>query len=210
MSAEGLTPVLVARGGIPVGVIAVADTPRQGVRDVVDLLHQQGVESLVMLTGDTAVAARALAAKIGIDDVRSDLMPEDKVTAIEELRRSHRGVAMVGDGINDAPALARADLGIAIGAGTDVAIESAGVVLASSDPRGVADTITLSRASYRKMLQNLAWATGYNAIGLPVAAGVLAGVGFLMPPAVGAAVMSISTIVVALNAQLLRRLRFSR
>jgi Cd2+/Zn2+-exporting ATPase len=157
MSAEGLTPVLVARGGIPVGVIAVADTPRPGVRDVVDLLHQQGVASLVMLTGDTAVAARALAAKIGIDDVRSDLMPEDKVTAIEELRRSHRGVAMVGDGINDAPALASADRAIVMGAaGSDVALETADMALMSDDLLRVPYAIRLSKATLRNIRTNLA------------------------------------------------------
>jgi Cd2+/Zn2+-exporting ATPase len=135
----------------------VADTPRPGVRDVVDLLHQQGVASLVMLTGDTAVAARALAAKIGIDDVRSDLMPEDKVTAIEELRRSHRGVAMVGDGINDAPALASADLAIVMGAaGSDVALETADMALMSDDLLRVPYAIRLSKATLRNIRTNLA------------------------------------------------------
>jgi Cu2+-exporting ATPase len=166
---------------------------------------------VAMLTGDSQEVAHFVAAKLGITEVFAEVLPAQKSATVEKLQEGgkHR-VAMVGDGVNDAPALARADIGIAIGAGTDVAIESAGVVLASDDPRGVVDILTLSRAGYRKMLQNLAWATGYNVIGLPLAAGVLAGVGFLMPPAVGAVVMSVSTIVVALNAQLLRRLRFRR
>ncbi len=164
-----------------------------------------------MLTGDAHQVANWVAEKLGITEVFAEVLPGQKSDIVARLQADGaKRVAMVGDGVNDAPALARADVGIAIGAGTDVAIESAGIVLASSDPRGVVDAITLSRAGYRKMLQNLAWATGYNVLGLPLAAGVLAGVGFVMPPAVGAAVMSVSTIVVALNAQLLRRMKFPR
>ena len=164
-----------------------------------------------MMTGDSHAVADWVAAELGIDEVYAEVLPEQKAATVARIQNGgmHR-VAMVGDGVNDAPALATADLGIAIGAGTDVAIESAGIVLASSDPRGVADAIALSRATYRKMLQNLGWAAGYNVVGLPLAAGVLAGVGFLMPPAVGAIVMSASTVVVALNAQLLRFVRFAR
>ena len=164
-----------------------------------------------MLTGDSHAVAARIAGELGIDEVFAEVLPGEKSAVVARLQAegAHR-VAMVGDGVNDAPALARADLGIAIGAGTDVAIESAGVVLASNDPRGVVDTITLSRAGYRKMLQNLAWATGYNVVGITLAAGVLAGVGILLPTALGALLMSASTIVVALNAQLLRRLRFRR
>ena len=160
-----------------------------------------------MITGDAHQVAQAVADDLGISQVFAEVLPENKDQAVAELQSRGKGVAMVGDGVNDAPALARADVGIAIGAGTDVAIESAGVVLVSDDPRGVLDVIRLSRASYGKMVQNLAWATGYNLFALPVAAGVLAWAGVTLAPAVAAILMSLSTIVVALNAQLLRRLR---
>ncbi len=159
-----------------------------------------------MITGDARQVADAVAAELGVDEVMAEVLPEDKADAVADLRRRGLQVAMVGDGVNDAPALASADVGIAIGAGTDVAIESAGVVLASDDPRGVVSVRRLSAASYRKMRQNLAWAVGYNVIAIPLAAGVLAPVGFILPPAVGALAMSVSTIVVAANAMLLRGL----
>ncbi len=191
-------------------MFALADTVRPESAEAVALLRARGIR-VAMLTGDSHAVANWVAAKLGITEVFAEVLPGQKSEVVARLQsEGSNRVAMVGDGVNDAPALTRADIGIAIGAGTDVAIESADVVLASSDPRGVADMITLSRASYRKMLQNLAWGTGYNVIGLPLAAGVLAGVGFVMPPAVGAAVMSVSTIVVAFNAQLLRRMRFRR
>jgi Cu2+-exporting ATPase len=151
--------------------------------------------------------ADAVAGDLGIDEAFAEVLPEDKDKAVIELQGRGRSVAMVGDGVNDAPALARADVGLAIGAGTDVAIESAGVILASSDPRGVAGVVRLSRASYRKMVQNLAWAAGYNIVAIPLAAGALAWAGITLSPAVGAILMSLSTIVVALNAQLLRRVQ---
>src|SRR3954471_7486697 len=162
-----------------------------------------------MITGDARSVAEATAADLGfqpgVDGVFAEVLPADKDRAVADLQARGLRVAMVGDGVNDAPALARADVGVAIGAGTDVAMESAGVVLPSSDPRGVTGVIRLSRASYRKMTQNLAWAAGYNIIAIPLAAGVLAWTGFTLSPAVGAILMSASTIVVALNAQLLRR-----
>jgi Cu2+-exporting ATPase len=159
----------------------------------------------VMITGDARSVAEHVAAEVGVDDVFAEVLPGDKDGAVARLQGRGASVAMVGDGVNDAPALARADVGLAIGAGTDVAIESAGVVLAGSDPRAVAHVIRISRATYRKMRQNLAWAAGYNVVAIPVAAGALAWAGITMPPALGAVLMSVSTIVVALNAQLLRR-----
>src|SRR5688500_12955346 len=161
---------------------------------------------VAMITGDAKEVAAAVAEDLGIDEFFAEVMPEDKDSKVAELQKRGLQVAMVGDGVNDAPALARADVGIAIGAGTDVAIESAGVILASDDPRAVVGVIKLSKASYRKMVQNLAWATGYNAFAIPLAAGVMAWAGFTLSPAVGAVLMSLSTIVVAANAQLLRRL----
>jgi len=158
-----------------------------------------------MLTGDNRATAEAVARGLGITEVEAEVLPEQKSAVIARLRSQGRAVAMAGDGVNDAPALARADVGIAIGAGTDVAIESADVVLASNDPRAVVALIHLSRASYRKMLQNLGWAAGYNVVAIPLAAGAFAWAGITLGPEVGAVLMSLSTIVVALNAQLLRR-----
>ncbi len=188
-----------------IGSIALEDDVRPESRHAIDALHSRGIQ-VVMITGDSQAVADHVAEQLGIDEVFAEVLPEDKDRAVVELQDRGRTVAMVGDGVNDAPALARADVGLAIGAGTDVAIESAGVVLASSDPRRVLSVIELSRASYRKMLQNLAWAAGYNVLAIPLAAGVLAPIGFVLPPAVGALLMSFSTIVVAANAQLLRRL----
>ena len=161
---------------------------------------------VVMITGDARQVADAVGADLGVDEVFAEVLPEDKDAKVAELQARGLEVAMVGDGVNDAPALARADVGIAIGAGTDVAIESAGLILASSDPRAVVCIIRLSKAAYRKSLQNLWWAAGYNVVSIPLAAGALAWAGVSMPPAVAALLMSVSTIVVAANAQLLRRL----
>ncbi|QDY06264.1 heavy metal translocating P-type ATPase [Micromonospora sp. HM134] len=194
-----------------VGLLALADQVRPEAREAVDALRAEGVRTIAMITGDARPVAEAVAADLGfrpgVDEVFAEVLPADKDRQVAGLQRRGLRVAVVGDGVNDAPALARADVGIAIGAGTDVAVESAGVVLASSDPRGVAGVLRLSRAAYRKMLQNLAWAAGYNVVALPLAAGVLAGAGITLGPAVGAILMSASTIVVALNAQLLRRVR---
>jgi P-type Cu2+ transporter len=161
---------------------------------------------VVMLTGDAESVARSVAEELGIDRVFAGVRPSDKASKVDELQQEGQKVAFVGDGVNDAPALAQADVGIAIGAGTDVAIASAGVILASSDPRSVLSVILLSKATYRKMKQNLWWAAGYNLISVPLAAGVLAPIGFVLPMSVGAILMSASTVVVAANAQLLRRL----
>jgi P-type Cu2+ transporter len=161
----------------------------------------------VMMTGDARPVADAVAKELGIDTVFAEVLPEQKSSRIQELQRAGKRVAMVGDGVNDAPALVTADVGIAIGAGTDVAVEAGDIVLVRSDPRDVPKIITLSRASYRKMMQNIWWAAGYNVVAIPLAAGVLASRGFVLSPAIGAVLMSASTIIVALNAQLLRRAR---
>ena len=194
---------LVGESGV-VGALALEDEVRPEARAAVDALHADGVR-VVMITGDARQVAEAVADELGVDEVFAEVLPEDKDSKVGELQDRGLAVAMVGDGVNDAPALARADVGIAIGAGTDVAIESAGVVLAASDPRGVVSVRTLSRATYRKMRQNLAWAAGYNVVAIPLAAGALAWAGITLGPAVGAVLMSASTVVVALNAQLLRR-----
>ena len=204
--AEGGATVLhVVRDGAVIGALAVSDEIRPESREAVDALHRAGLQ-VVMITGDAEPVARAVAAELGIDEVFAGVRPEHKSDKVGELQDRGRIVAMVGDGVNDAPALARADVGIAIGAGTDVAIASAGVILASDDPRSVLSIIALSRAAYRKMTQNLWWAAGYNLISVPLAAGVLAPIGFVMPMAIGAILMSLSTVIVALNAQTLRRL----
>jgi Cu2+-exporting ATPase len=202
---RGAAVLYVVLDGDVLGALALEDAVREESRRAVDALHARGVE-VAMITGDARQVADAVGAELHIDEVFAEVLPEDKAAKVGELQTRGLRVAMVGDGVNDAPALARADVGIAIGAGTDVAIESAGVVLASDDPRAVLSIIELSRAGYRKMWQNLAWATGYNIVAVPLAAGVLASAGVVLSPAVAAVLMSASTIVVALNAQLLRRL----
>jgi P-type Cu2+ transporter len=202
---RGATVLYVVGDDKVLGALSLEDAVRPESRQAVQELHRLG-KRVVMLTGDARQVAEAVAADLGVDEVLAEVLPEDKDQAVAELQGRGLRVAMVGDGVNDAPALARAEVGIAIGAGTDVAIESAGIVLVSDDPRGVLGVIRLSRASYTKMLQNLGWATGYNLLAVPLAAGVLAGAGITLAPAAGAVLMSASTIVVALNAQLLRRL----
>nr|WP_134774559.1 heavy metal translocating P-type ATPase [Ornithinimicrobium flavum] len=202
---EGAIILHVLLDGEVVGALRLADEIRPESRATVKALHRAGTQ-VVMITGDAQAVADAVAAELGIDRVLAGVRPEDKAATVAGLQREGLKVAMVGDGVNDAPALAQADVGIAIGAGTDVAIGSAGVILASSDPRAVLSVVELSHAAYRKMTQNLWWAAGYNILAVPLAAGVLAPVGFLLPMSVGAVLMSVSTVVVALNAQLLRRL----
>jgi Cu2+-exporting ATPase len=202
---EGAIILHVLVDGEVAGALRLADEIRPESRQAVSALQDRGVQ-VVMITGDAEAVAASVAADLGIDRYFAGVRPEDKASKVAQLQHEGRKVAMVGDGVNDAPALAQADVGIAIGAGTDVAIASAGVILASDDPRSVLSVIELSRASYRKMKQNLWWAAGYNLISVPLAAGILAPIGFVLPMSVGAILMSLSTIVVALNAQLLRRL----
>ena len=203
--AEGAIILHVLRDGKTAGALRLTDAVREESRAAVQALQQRGID-VVMITGDAEAVAASVAAELGIARFFAGVRPEDKSARVADLQAEGKTVAMVGDGVNDAPALARADVGIAIGAGTDVAIGSAGVIFASDDPRSVVSTIDLSHAAYRKMTQNLWWAAGYNLAAVPLAAGVLAPIGFLLPMSVGAVLMSLSTIVVALNAQLLRRL----
>jgi Cu2+-exporting ATPase len=205
-AAEGRTVLHVVSDDRVVGALALEDEIRPESREAVERLHAMGL-AVAMITGDAQDVADSVARRLGIDEVAAQVLPGDKADAVKRFQAGGRRVAMVGDGVNDAPALATADVGIAIGAGTDVAVESAGIVLVRSDPRDVVGAIELSRASYRKMVQNLVWATAYNIVAIPVAAGVLVGWGIDLPMAAGAIAMSASTIIVAANAQLLRRLR---
>jgi len=203
---EGRTVLHLLADGNVIGALALEDEIRPESHEAVLRLHELGIR-VAMITGDSQAVADSVARRLGIDEVAAQVLPEEKAAAVKRFQQGNRRVAMVGDGVNDAPALATADIGIAIGAGTDVAVESAGIVLVRSDPRDVVGAIELSRASYRKMVQNLMWATGYNLIAIPVAAGVLVPWGIDLPMAVGAIAMSASTVIVAANAQLLRRLR---
>jgi Cu2+-exporting ATPase len=203
-SSEGRTVVYVVEDEQLIGTIALADVIRPESREAVQRLKEMGVR-VAMITGDSEDVACSVARELGLDEYFAQVLPEHKAERVKELQSKGLRVAMVGDGVNDAPALAQADVGIAIGAGTDVAIETADVVLVRSDPRDATRVVGLSKASYGKMLQNLAWATGYNVVAIPLAAGVLASLGILLAPAVGALLMSASTVVVAVNAQLLRR-----
>jgi Cu2+-exporting ATPase len=207
-SAAGRTTLHVVVDGRVAGALGLEDEIRPESAVTIKELHAMGLRT-AMITGDAQVVADAVADRLGIDDVAAQVLPQDKVAAVRRFQKDGRRVAMVGDGVNDAPALASADVGIAIGAGTDVAVESAGIVLVRSDPRDVVGIIALSKASYRKMLENLVWATGYNVVAIPVAAGLLAPWGIELPMALGAVAMSASTIIVAANAQLLRRLRLA-
>ena len=201
---EGI--VYLVEGTKVLAAFAVADAVRPEAAQAVRRLHDEKIE-VVMLTGDAKSVADAVARELGIDTVFAQVLPEDKAAKIRELQAQGKRVAMVGDGVNDAPALLTADVGVAIGAGTDVAVEAGDIVLVRSDPRDMPRIIALSKATYRKMVQNLWWAAGYNIVAIPLAAGVLQRWGIVLSPAVGAVLMSLSTIIVAINAQLLRRAR---
>ena len=205
-ASRGQAAITLLQDKMPLAVFAVADAVREESREAVDRLHQQRVE-VIMMTGDASAVAHAVAAELGIDTVFAEVLPDQKASKVQEVQREGKRVAMVGDGVNDAPALVTADVGIAIGTGTDVAVEAGDIVLVRSDPRDVPRIISLSRATYRKMVQNLWWAAGYNIVAIPLAAGILAPWGIVLPAAVGAVLMSLSTVIVALNAQLLRRVR---
>jgi P-type Cu2+ transporter len=203
---DGKTVLYIVSGERVLGALAAEDEVRPESLEAVSKLHRLGIR-VAMITGDSHAVAGSVARRIGIDEVAAEVLPADKAAAVERFQAGGKHVAMVGDGVNDAPALAAADVGVAVGAGTDVAIESAGIVLARNDPRDVVGAIELSRAAYRKMVQNLVWATAYNVVAIPVAAGLFIRWGFDLPMAVGAFAMSASTIIVAANAQLLRRLK---
>lgn len=202
-ASEGRTVLYVVAEGRLLGALAVEDEIRPESLEAVTDLHRLGIR-VAMITGDAKPVAESVARRLGIDEVAAEVLPGDKAAAVKRFQVGGKRVAMVGDGVNDAPALATADVGIAIGAGTDVAIESAGIVLVRSDPRDVVGAIELSRATYRKMIQNLVWATAYNVIAIPVAGGLFVRWGFDLPMSLGAVAMSASTIIVAINAQLLR------
>jgi Cu2+-exporting ATPase len=203
-SKKGQTAVYLTSDGGVSAAFALADVVRPESREAVGRLREMGVE-VAMLTGDSREVAASVARELGIETYFAEVLPEHKEQKVAELQSQGKRVVMVGDGINDAPALTRADVGIAVGGGTDVAIESAGIVLVRNNPLDVVKVLRLSRASYKKMTQNLLWAAGYNVVALPLAAGVLAPVGVLLTPAIGAVLMSLSTIIVAINAQFLRR-----
>jgi Cu2+-exporting ATPase len=203
LQAEAKTLVFVLRADRPLGAIALADSVRPESREAIRRLKRMGIACL-MLTGDNRSVAAAVARELQLDDYFAEVLPADKASKIREVKQRGLAVAMVGDGVNDAPALVESDLGVAVGAGTNVAIESADVVLVRSNPSDVVAILSLSRKTYRKMVQNLWWATGYNAVAIPLAAGVTAGLGFFLSPAVGAVFMAASTVIVAINAQLLR------
>jgi len=205
-ASEGKTVLYALARGRLLGAFAVEDEIRPESSEAVAELHRLGVR-VAMITGDSKAVADSVARRIGIDEVGAEVLPADKAASVKKFQAGGKRVAMVGDGVNDAPALATADVGIAIGAGTDVAIESAGIVLVRSDPRDVVGAIELSRATYRKMIQNLVWATAYNLVAIPVAAGLFVHWGFDLPMSMGAVAMSLSTIIVAANAQLLRGLK---
>ena len=208
-ASEGKTVLYVVAEGRLLGAFGIEDQIRPESQEAVADLHRLGIR-VAMITGDSKAVADSVARRIGIDEVAAEVLPADKASAVKRFQQGGKKVAMVGDGVNDAPALATADVGIAIGAGTDVAIESAGIVLVRSDPRDVVGAIELSRATYRKMIQNLVWATAYNLVAIPVAAGILVRWGLDLPMSVGAVAMSLSTIIVAANAQLLRRIKLQR
>jgi Cu2+-exporting ATPase len=205
-TSERRTILYVVRNRTVIGAVALEDEIRPGSGDAVKALHHLGIR-VAMITGDSRVVADSIAKRLGIDHVVAQVLPADKASAVQEFRAGGQRVAMVGDGVNDAPALAAADVGIAIGAGTDVAVESAGIVLVRSDPRDVLRVIALSRITYKKMMQNLVWATAYNVIAIPAAAGAFLHWGIALPMSIGALAMNLSTVIVAVNAQFLRHFR---